>query len=251
MDFNEEIHCYITIFYLPLYMIQKILHVPHSSEHIPKEFLNDYLIPYEDIVKEASLMKDHFSYELVEGNPNILKFPYSRIFCDVERFSDEREVMNHIGMGVLYTNSHDLKPIRKVKDPFPIMELYYDHHIKFNNLTKSLLDKHGEVLIVDIHSYWNEALPYELYKELKRPDICIGVDYFHYDKKIIDNLIYKINNIGLSYSINEPFKGCIIPSDFYMKDKNVKGVMLEINKKILFDDFNKIKEFIKWTIENI
>lgn len=232
-------------------MIQKILHVPHSSEYIPKEFLNDYLIPYEDIVKEASLMKDHFSYELVEGNFNILKFPYSRIFCDVERFPDEREIMNQIGMGVLYTHSHELKLIRKVKDPSNIMELYYDHHIKLNNLTKSILNKHKKVLILDIHTYWDKPLPYELYQDLKRPDICLGVDYFHFDKNLLNNLIYKITDLGLSYSVNEPFKGCIIPSDFYMKDKNVKGIMLEINKKILFEDFNKIKEFVKWTIENI
>jgi N-formylglutamate deformylase len=232
-------------------MIQKIIHVPHSSEYIPNDYLNDYLIDNQALINEVKIMKDDFTYELVEAFPNVLKFPYSRIFCDVERFLDDREIMNKVGMGFAYTHSHDQKLIRKISNIIPILDIYNNHHILLNNKTKKILDNHQEVLILDIHSFSDKPLPYELYKDLKRPDICIGTDDFHSDKKNVDKLIYKIKEMEFSYSINEPFKGCIIPSEYYLKDNRVKGIMLEFNKKALTINYEKIKEFVKWTIENI
>jgi N-formylglutamate amidohydrolase len=35
--------------------------------------------------------------------------------------------------------------------------------------------------------------------------------------------------------LNNPYSGCIIPSEFYETEKNVKGIMIEINKRLYMD----------------
>ena len=232
-------------------MYDKIFHVPHSSDFIPSGFIDDYLIKGDELSNEINIMKDDYTDKITKGFSDVLKFPYSRVFCDVERFDGDKEVMNKVGMGIIYTHSHDLKLIRVPKKVDKIKKIYNEHHDKFNSMVKDKLKKGKKVLILDIHSYSDKPLPYELFKDLKRPDICLGVDDFHLDKKSLDKIIYKIRREGFSYSINEPFKGCIIPSDYYMKNSDVKGIMIEFNKETLLKDFEKNRSIIKWIKENI
>ena len=232
-------------------MYDKIFHVPHSSDYIPTEFIDDYLINGDDLYSEVNIMKDDYTSEITEGFSDVLKFPYSRIFCDVERFDSDQEIMNKVGMGVIYTHSHDLKLIRIPKKVDKIKKIYNDHHVKFNKMVEDKLKNNKKVLILDIHSYSDKPLPYELFKDLNRPDICLGVDDFHLDKIALDKIIYKIKEEGFSYSINEPFKGCIIPSDYYQKNSDVKGIMIEFNKKSLLENFEKNKKILKWIKENV
>lgn len=230
--------------------MDKVIHIPHSSIKIPKKYLSDYLISKKELKSESILMQDIFTDKLIKKTKNnkILKFKYSRLFCDVERFDNDTEEMNKIGMGILYTNNHDLKPIRNIKNKENILKYYYKYHDKFNNLTDRLLKKNDKILILDLHSYSDKALKYELHKELNRPDICIGIDNFHYDEKITNEILYIINKFNFTYSINEPFSGCMIPSKYYKKEKNVIGVMIEINKKLFENssDKEKVKKLLKW-----
>lgn len=227
-------------------LYNKIFHVPHSSDIIPSEFLDEYLITPQDLTNEINIMKDDYTYELVKDFSDVIKFPFSRIFCDVERFDDDTEIMNKVGMGVIYTHSHDMNLIRVPKKIEQIKKIYNEHHKVLNNLVEEKLKKDESVLILDIHSYSDSPLPYEIFKDLKRPDICLGVNYFHLDEEVLEKILYIIKDSGFSHSINEPFKGCIIPSEYYMKNKNVKGIMLEFNKKTLSENFEKIKNIVKW-----
>ena len=220
--------------------MKTILHVPHSSTFIPIEYLGDYISP-EEAFDCSEKMVDHgteyISKRLIsEGiieKENVLIFPFSRVFCDVERFDSDLEEMNKIGMGILYTHSYNLKKIRKVKDPESIKKYYYNHHRLLNEKCKSVLDENEEVLFIDLHSFSDLPLPYELHKDLKRPDICIGIEEFHSDEKLINSIISNIEKFGYTWSINEPFLGCLIPGDYYIKDNRVKGFMFEINKRLL------------------
>jgi N-formylglutamate deformylase len=233
-------------------MIPKIIHIPHSSTYIPDEYLSDYLISKDELEKECDIMKDDYTDYIVSDytdNPliEVVKFPYSRVFCDVERFNNEQEEMNKVGMGVLYTHSHDCKLIRYVKNGEDIIKIYDEHHKLLNDITTKLLSYNKQIMVLDIHSYSNIPLPYELHKDLNRPDICIGLND-NYDEKTIGDILYIIKNSGFSYSINEPFIGCLIPVE-YIDNKNVIGVMLEFNKNVLYSHIEKIKELTRCIIK--
>ena len=231
-------------------LMNKLIHIPHSSVYIPEKYMGDYIVSSEEVKSIANILMDHGTDKLAGILPaelfkdNVVQFPYSRIFCDVERFNSEEEEMNDIGMGVLYTHSHELKEIRRVKDKESIFKYYHEHHKLLDDKCENLLKKYGEVMFIDLHSYYNESLPYEKHKDLKRPDICIGIEEFHLNKNHLENLINMIESYGYTWSINEPFIGCLIPNKYYMKDKRVSGFMFEVNKNV-FNDFEKISELFK------
>ena len=231
----------ISIKYAYICNMEKIFHIPHSSIIIPEKYINEYSISKTQLEDDAITLCDIRTDEMIEGNTII--FPYSRLFCDVERFNSNLEPMNKIEMGVLYKVNHKLETIRK-EPSNEILSHYDDHHKKLNDITKEKL-KDGDVLFIDLHSFSNKALPYELHKNSKRPDICLGINT-RYNKNIIEKIIYIIEKFNYSFVINEPFIGCLLPSD-YINDVRVHGVMIDINKNIYNTDskFEKIKDFLQ------
>ncbi len=228
-----------------------ILHIPHSSLTIPQEALCQFNT--ELLKEEQLLMTDRFTDELFDLPFSSIVFPYSRIFCDVERFrDDEKEEMSKKGMGVVYTRTHDGVSYRNVsvKEKNEILENYYDlHHHNFESLEK--LKKFNKALIIDCHSFNPYPLPHEFDKS-NRPDICIGVDHFHTDKTILEYLKIQFGNKNYTVKINSPFSGSIVPICFYGKDKNVSSVMIELNRKLYMnmngeknESFSKLKNDIK------
>ena len=226
--------------------MNKLIHIPHISSYIPDEYISDYIIPKEEVIRVAETMKDHHIEGLLEDiHPdNMVIFDYSRVFCDVERFNSPNEEMNDIGMGVLYTHTHDLMEMRRVKNKEEILVYYNQHHDLLNKKCEELLDKYNEVIFIDLHSYNNTPLKYEKHRDLKRPDICIGIEEYHSDETMINKITDLIDKFGYSWSINEPFIGCLIPSKYYLSDKRVKGFMFEVNKDV-FEDFEKINNLFK------
>ena len=219
--------------------MEKIFHIPHSSTYIPAEYINEYSLTLEELMNEATIMCDSRTNEMIDG----VVFPYSRIFCDVERFNSEKEIMNSVGMGVLYTKTHDQKVLRENPSK-EILNFYKEHHKKLNDLVAEKL-KIGNVLIIDLHSYSKNALKYELNKSEKRPEICIGLNS-RFDENLVKELIYIIENFNYTYAINEPFSGCLIPYE-YIDDERVNGIMIEIRKDVYntSEKFEKIRSFLK------
>lgn len=225
--------------------MNKIFHIPHSSTYIPKEYINDYSVNLDYLNLSASIICDSDLYEMVQDfNPNSIVFPYSRLFCDVERFDSENEIMNSIGMGVLYTHNHELVEIRKNPNK-DIKKYYKEHHSLFNDKVSDLLKLNKDVIILDLHSYSKHPLPYELYPDKKRPDICIGLNS-EYNEYFLNETLKLINEFGYSTSINEPFSGSIIPNDF-VSDKRVSSIMIEIRKDIYCtpEGFYKVSDLLK------
>jgi len=111
-----------------------LLHIPHSSAYIPPEEMPSYLISARDLADQNLKLTDLYTDELytLEGAKRAV-FPVSRFFTDAERFSDDsQESMAGRGMGVLYTVTTDLKPLRAL----PVMEKrqeIMDEHIKVGN----------------------------------------------------------------------------------------------------------------------
>lgn len=223
-------------------MIAKLFHVPHSSLNIPDEFASDFLISKEELYKEAKILCDNDVDKLLPDNSNSVIFNLSRVICDVERYLDHREIMNEIGMGAFYEVGHDLKYIRKSVS-IKLLEYYKNHHKLLNKKTKKLLKENNEVCIIDLHSYSKNPHPYELFKTDKRPEICIGLNDV-YNGYLLEDIINIIKHFGFSYSINQPFKGSLIPSE-HINEKNLHSFMIEIRKDIYSGKrLSHVKDFI-------
>ena len=236
-----------------------ILHIPHSSTRVPETF---QVVESVSLEKEFQRMTDWYTHELFDfDEAQKLIFPYSRLYCDVERFrSDRRESMAKKGMGVCYTNTSygtKLREISSKEKSFIKSTIYGKHHKKLKILVEKELCAQGSALIIDCHSFPNEFLAQHDASDI-RPDICLGTDSFHTPIELIEYLRDYFEKEGLTVAINEPFAGTIMPHKFYGKDKRVKSIMIEINRKLYLDehfeknkDFNWIKEMLLNALKNV
>jgi len=223
--------------------LSTIIHIPHSSTEIPVDYLPSFLLSPEEIHSELTKMTDHYTDELFGINSPrvaIVRFPVSRLIVDPERFSDDsHEIMAQYGMGAVYTCTSDLKALRVLDDGKrqQLLERYYhSHHRRLNALTDKCLQETGRCLIIDGHSFPSVPLPYELDQVLDRSDICIGTDPFHTPDwlKEFASEIFRQN--GFSVALDHPFSGSLVPSDFYLRDKRVASIMVEIRRDLYVNE---------------
>lgn len=236
-------------------MRKLILHIPHSSINIP---IKDGFIVDENIIQsELNKLTDWFTDELFDSpNDIIIKADFSRIFCDPERFIDDKvEVMSKHGMGVLYDRTDSGVKMREVTfnmREYIINNYYVPHHNKLTNSVQAQLDKVGSALIIDCHSFSNKPFIRDIDKKPNRPDINIGTDDFHTPSDILNRTVKHFENCGYSIGINWPYSGTIVPSMYYKKSIQVFSIMIEINRKLYLDseNHNKSKSYdtIKQTI---
>jgi N-formylglutamate amidohydrolase len=212
-----------------------ILHVPHSSDSIP--IRDGFLVDSNALEKEILKLTDWYTDDLFYSDEDEMVIaPFSRIFCDPERFEDdEHEVMSQFGMGVLYEKSDAGEPLRSITKELRekvISEYYRIHHLALTFSVNDQLKRFGKALIIDCHSYPNTPLIRDLDKNPIRPDFNIGTDSFHTPQKLIDLSIAFFAEKGFSLGIDWPYKGSIVPLEHYQKDKRVITIMLEINRAL-------------------
>ena len=237
-----------------------ILHIPHSSTTIP--FLDGYVADETIIQKEIVKLTDWYTDELFfSDSDDSIVAPFSRIFCDVERFeNDAEEVMAKVGMGAVYERFDNGDLLRNVtaKLRAQIMQVYYwKHHTTFSDKVRTQLNKENSCLIVDCHSYPSTPVIRDLDQTSIRPDFNIGIDAFHTPKKLIDASVMYFVQEGYSLGVDWPYSGTIVPMEFYQKDKNVFSIMLEVNRKLYLkepsneknNDFDKTKNVVKGFLE--
>ncbi|WP_299826020.1 N-formylglutamate amidohydrolase [uncultured Pontibacter sp.] len=212
-----------------------ILHIPHSSTTIP--LTDGYTHNSETIDREVNLLTDWFTDELF-AHENAIRIvsPFSRVFCDVERFPDDAdEVMAQYGMGMLYTKTDDGLELRNVNAMLRerIKRDFYDHHhAAFLKAVDEALAANGEVLILDCHSYRDVPFNRDLIKKQPRPDFNIGTDAYHTTDNLRQFSLEFFSSSGYSILDNDPYAGAITPLKYYQEDKRVKSIMLEINRKL-------------------
>ena len=229
-------------------MKKLLLHVPHSSTVIPIKdgFINDPLKIENELLKLTDWYTDELFYS---ANDTMIKAPFSRIFCDVERFENEEdEVMAQYGMGAVYTHCDNGELLRDVTPTLrnKIIDSYYwNHHNKFTVAVENELETYGNCLIVDCHSYPSKPITRDLDQTIERPDFNIGIDAYHTPQELIDNSILFFEKRGYSLGIDWPYSGTIVPMAFYKKNPNVHSIMLEINRKLYLQDSSnkKTKQF--------
>jgi N-formylglutamate deformylase len=216
-----------------------ILHIPHSSTIIP--FKEGYCITDEILNQEILKLTDWYTDDLFENEIDIsIKAPFSRIFCDTERFSDDsQEIMSKFGMGVLYEKTDSGEPLRTITSELRkhILENYYwKHHKRLTENVKLQLQEYGTATIVDCHSFPHKPLKRVLDQSSFRPDFNIGTDAYHTPQKWIDASIAFFEEKGYSLGVDKPYEGTIVPMDYYKKNKNVQSIMLEVNRRLYLNE---------------
>lgn len=221
-----------------------IIHIPHASRHIPVDVRKLICLNDGALEAELDLLTDHYTDELFSIDSDfisVLQYPVSRYVADPERFSDDcLEPMFKHGQGVVYVKTVAGKKLRDKEDckhkEHLLNQYYWPHHIKLNKLAKTILAKHGKVLIIDAHSFPGHPLKVDLDQSLKRPDICIGTVAEHTPDELIQLLIDQFSAAGLSVLVNRPYSGTMVPMHYFGKDFRVKSVMIEVNRKLYLRD---------------
>ena len=215
-----------------------LLHIPHASLDVPDAFYDGLLIPREQFRKYNLEMTDLGIEELFRDCPyEKMVAPYSRLYCDVERFRDDSmEVMSKYGEGVVYTHTYDGCRFHFHDERYreEVLRYYDDYHRQLDDLTRKLLLTDDELLILDCHSFSDKMASH--FFEPPFPDICIGTEPDFYDERIVNLVIRKIETLGYTYRLDYPYRGSLVPNCVYHREipsgKRVVSVMLEINKRI-------------------
>lgn len=241
-----------------------LVHLPHSSLLVPSDLRKDILLTDKELEQEMLMLTDRYTDQLF-ACPDVVihKNDVNRIVFDPERFrSDSDEVMSRVGMGAIYTRTLDGRMLRRLTEDRreELMQKLYDpYHAELERKTEILIQQFGKCLIVDGHSFPQVPLAIELDKDPERPDICIGTDGFHTPAELSRLIAEHVRKEGLSYKFNSPFAGTMVPMKYYLKDKCVSSVMIEVNRKLYMNEttggksteFDSVKGFIGDLLQKI
>ncbi|MFG1990671.1 N-formylglutamate amidohydrolase [Actinoplanes sp. NPDC048988] len=208
-----------------------ILHVPHASRELTAEARASILLGDEELAEELDNLTDAHTAEIAARVPGVWEFRnrWSRLVVDPERFPDEREEMLAAGMGAVYTHGYAGRRLRS-SDPDRDRRLIEEHFRPYargmTDLVGERLAAAGRAIVVDVHSYPREALPYELHGDGPRPPICLGTDDFHTPTAIVA----AAQAVFPGMLLNTPFAGCYVPLEHYRRNNMVQAVMIEIRR---------------------
>ena len=221
------------------------LHVPHAARFIPAEVRSEILLNDDKLLAELDSMTDSRTDEIALAateksavKPWLFINQFSRLVIDPERFPDDREIMNKVGMGAVYRKTSTGQDLRS--DDFSgeqaLLEKYFHPYAKaLEELVTSRLQANGAVTIIDVHSYRPEQHVNAVNHGQKRPAMCIGSDEFHTPNELIGAAIASFSNLGDVYE-NEPYAGTYVPLKFYGVDNRVHSIMMETRANTFLDD---------------
>lgn len=229
-----------------------LIHAPHGGKHIPDLAWGSLTVNEQEVKQELLAMTDGhtdrmahdisahgYAYEhglMASRFVNNL----SRLVVDPERFPDETEEMNSVGMGAVYTHGSQKQRIRVTNKEIAdrLLDLYFKpYSLALSYHVDDLLNRFGKMAILDLHSFASKALPYEIHQEQKRPQICLGIDSSHIDPEISREVQESLEADGYWVEINQPFSGTYVPLKHYQVTKKVSSLMLEIRRDIYMDEF--------------
>jgi N-formylglutamate deformylase len=208
-----------------------ILHIPHASRE-----LGNY-IKLRNEKENLDYLTDTYADELFWGGDRI-KFPLSRFVCDVERL-EHNEPMEAKGQGIIYRKDVFGNDIERMISDEDVYKMYKEYHKKLNITTNKQLAYHENIVIVDCHTFKSE--------DDNDPDVCVGADYLHTPKELVNLIENHLQKHGLTTDINYPYEGTIVPS-VHTSNYNVKSVMIEINRDA-YDE--NLKNTIETLLEKI
>ena len=118
-----------------------------------------------------------------------------------------------------------------------LLNAYYrPHHQRLADAVDAELKREGRAVILDCHSFLSMPLPYERDQNPERPDICIGTDDHHTAGALLEAVKDQCRAEGISFGVNRPFAGCIVPMAHFAKNRDVCSIMLEVNRRLYLDE---------------
>jgi len=223
-----------------------ILHIPHSSRVIPADTRQDLLFSDEELEREldeiTDTLTDLVAMESLKKLDSKTPLPWlfinrlSRLVIDPERFPDDREVMNKVGMGAVYSKGTSGEQLRAADfNSGDLLERYFHpYSIALSNLVSERLSKTGYALIIDVHSYRPQQHPNAINYGQMRPSICMGTDKFHTPDWLKTLFLKEFKVLGECLE-NQPYSGSYIPLEFFERDERVWSVMLEARSDTFLD----------------
>jgi N-formylglutamate deformylase len=216
-----------------------ILHVPHSSRRIPPDVRDRLRLADRALEAELDLMTDAHTDRIAARaataaarRPWIFRNRWSRLVVDPERFPDGREEMAAVGMGAVYTRTAHGGRLRD-DDPEHVAELLARYYHPYAAAMSALVDERlaatGRAVIIDVHSYPELALPYELHGTDPRPTVCLGTDPTHTPQGLVDAATDAFAGYG-DVALNTPFAGCYVPLKHYRYEPAVTALMVELRR---------------------
>ena len=222
-----------------------ILHVPHSATFIPDDLRKDILLSDQELKAELDEMTDTLTEavalkaaEISGKKPWLFINKFSRLVIDPERFPDEREAMNSVGMGAVYQKTSIGTQLRN-PDSTVEKQLLADYFHPYSKAISDLVAQRfatlGQVTLIDVHSYRVNQHPNAINHGQLRPPICIGTDPFHTPQWLTEAAQSAFSIIGENY-INQPYSGTYVPLSFYEKESKITSVMMETRADTFLTD---------------
>lgn len=222
-----------------------ILHVPYCSRFIPQE-IRDLIVLTDERIKAAlRSVTDQYADELffISGI-DMITSPVSPMVVDMERLRDDkgatmaaagRAAVNNLGPdGFRFGNAHP-----ELREKY--LGQYYDpYHAALAKQVESCLNLHGRCLIVNCHAISPQALSGEEKQQRPCPDICLGSCSYHTPGDLLD---FARQQFAASYAvdINYPSAGSFVPGKYFLADKKVTSITIEVNKSLYLDETNQHK----------
>lgn len=207
-----------------------LLHVPHAGTQVPDWTRPHLLLDDAALAAEIAALTDHRTDELALAaaalatvRPWVIVNPVSRLVVDVERYPDEREEMAAVGMGAVYTRGTRGQPIRSA-DAAHADALLTAYFRPWGSAVARLVDE-GVAVLLDVHSYPAQPLPYELHTDGPRPQICLGTDRAHTPSGLVEAAREAFG--GFEVGLDSPFSGAYAPDG-----RAVSALMIEIRRDV-------------------
>ncbi|ANP50882.1 N-formylglutamate amidohydrolase [Streptomyces griseochromogenes] len=215
-----------------------LLHVPHSARAIPEDVRTGILLDDPSLRRELDHITDAHTDRIAERAAALAEItPWrfvnrlSRLVVDPERFPDDREEMLAAGMGAVYTRTTHRGELRPADaDPEPLLERYFRPYARaMSEAVAGRLAATGRAVVIDVHSYPAEPLPYELHGAGPRPAVCLGTDAFHTPPALTGAARTALAGCGET-GLDSPFSGTYVPLEYYGRDRRVSALMVEIRR---------------------
>jgi N-formylglutamate amidohydrolase len=208
-----------------------LIHVPHAGTIIPS--MAGYLVDRPRIQQEIDLLTDWDTDQLfaVPGVEQLV-CPWSRVFCDVERFIDN-EPMEAVGMGFFYTACDDGTPLREDRDGArdAALRYYQAHHHALRLAVDQRLRQYNSCLLIDAHSFSDIPFQRDHDQSPNRPDICLGTTERNTPDWLVEHAREVFTWAGFSVAINRPYAGSMVP-DGLDGDPLLASLMIEVKRSL-------------------